>query len=629
MKTRSISLAIGLALVLCSSLIAQQKAAQPTSPQAPEATAEAADRPQATELSALSQRALALLLQAGEEARSLKEAYQRARIQAAVADALWDHDAGHARELFQSAFEVALDYYRESKDDNLRQVTRGGFVSRADMRQEIIKLASRHDAALGRALTEQYIEERERELQAQSQPSSRLRTNPLLGTVDPAANNLLSVASSLLEVDLKAAVELAQRAFALGLPQSSSHFFANLARRDRAAADQLYLSVIERIGQDQAALPGQLLLLAAYPFGENRVWIADGEQTNSMAFPALTDFKLDPALIERFLAAAFALLSRTYHLNPAQVPDVPSRLRVALFALRLLEAKVAQYQPALLPQWRELAGQIATLVTGQSRDRIEQTIQQTAQERAPNLASPQTAQVQDLLDRAQQTSNLSRRDDLYREAAFAANRQGDLARAIEIAGRISNFDYRRQVQAWLYFEAATRAITENRLDEARRLALEITATDQRAYLFFQIARAALKEKDRPRANELLEEAIKQATKAENTQEKLRALLGLAYTYASFDPIRGFEVADEAIRTANQIPHYEPDQGRLVRSLESPDKSSSHISVANEEGFDLGKTLAVLAPTDFDRALWLAQSLASKPLQLSALVAVAASVLKQK
>jgi tetratricopeptide (TPR) repeat protein len=219
--------------------------------------------------------------------------------------------------------------------------------------------------------------------------------------------------------------------------------------------------------------------------------------------------------------------------------------------------------------------------------------------------------------------------DLYQSAAFEAQRAGDLARALGITEKISNLEFRRQVRAWIHFNAAQTAIGEKRFDEARRYALEVDATDQRAYLFFEIARAALKEKDRARAVELLDEAAQKAAAAENTPEKLRALLGITSLYASFDPLRGFEVMAEAARTANKVSDYGPDQARLLRTLTTPGGYNSMLSVQDVEGFNLGKTLASLARTDFDRALLIAQSLENKPLRLTTIAAVAASPFAKK
>jgi hypothetical protein len=221
------------------------------------------------------------------------------------------------------------------------------------------------------------------------------------------------------------------------------------------------------------------------------------------------------------------------------------------------------------------------------------------------------------------------RDYLYRMAAFEAERQGDLARALEIADKISAAAERQQVRGRLIFDAATRALDAQRFDEARRLALEVSTADQRAQLFCGLARAALKQKDRRRMAELLDEAEKRTGDADNTPGKLRAFLAIANLYAGFDPVRGLEVMAEAVRTANRLPDYDPDQARSPYTPESPFgrmRRPAEDAIGVEDF--LGAVLARLARTDFDGALLLAQSLESKPLKLVTVITLASSILNR-
>ncbi len=137
----------------------------------------------------------------------------------------------------------------------------------------------------------------------------------------------------------------------------------------------------------------------------------------------------------------------------------------------------------------------------------------------------------------------------------------------------------------------------------------------------------LKNGDRTRAVELLDEAAQRAAGADNTAEKLRAQLGIANLYASFDPARGFEIAADAIKTANRVPSYNPDQAHLTRVFFL---AQQHFSLKRDcRRLRSGKALANLARADFDRAIALAQSLEPKPLKLTTLVTIASSVFDQK
>jgi hypothetical protein len=612
------------ALFLCpaSVLSAQEPATK--------ASESASDARTGIEASALEQRGLDLIRDAAKDAVALTDRRSSVRLQARAADLLWKHDAEQARGYFERAYSIAADYYRETRDDNMERVGRNSFVGRSDLRLDVIRLASRCDAELGRRLTDLYVAEKKREAEdkaVQSQQSQQpdRGSNRLFGRPEQASGDLLSAAQSLLDSDQKLALELAYRSLAEGVSQRMPQFLVRLAEKDRAAANAFYLASLDRLARENPPIPGQLLLLSAYPFGDNRIYVSDGSSTSSYAFQPIKDFIPDAAIIGRFLQTAGAVLARAAQLTES--PDVTAQLNVGLFAARLLAPKVAEHQPALQDEWAGLVAQLVASVQEQARQGIERTLEEMAQEsqrqaaRQERQGVPNTDRLKSLLERANSTSDLGERDGLYQQAAFEAAQQGDLLQALSIAEKISDYDFKRGVLGWLHFNAATKAIEESRFDDARRHALEVPALDQRAYLFFQIAGAAWKQKDRVRAIELLEEAARQAESADASNEKLRAQLGIAHLYASIDSVRSFEILGDALKTAVKVLDYSTDQARLLRTLQS--RGMNMTSVSTVDGFDIGKTLGVFAKLDFERALGLAQSIENRALRCETVMAVAA------
>lgn len=581
------------------------------------------------EASALQRRSIEIIRGAADEAVSLTDHRNAARVQANAADVLWLRDEEHAREIFQKAFEAAVAHYRETKDDNREQLAERAWTTHPDMRLEVIRLASRRDAAFAKKFTEQYVEEKRRELQEQAIENQQKQPgyDRYFGKEDVIASGLLDAASPLLQTDPKTAVELALRAFSAGVPQGAPSFLFQLAGKDRAAADSLFLVALDHISRDPVVVPGQWLLLAAYPFGESVIYISDGQGMSSSSFGApAPNPAVDPQLVGRYLASVAGMLTRAAQINPAQSPELPARIATALFAARLLEPKVVQYQPGLVDGWREMAQQLAVMTEQRSRDGVNSNVQNLNQNSKPSAPTDAEDRNKSLLDRAERTTDFGQRDELYRQVAFSLQRS-DPARALSIADKISDLDLRKKTRSWISFQAATAAIGQKQWDEARRYAQEVIETDQRAYLYFRIAEAVLKNGDRTRAVELLDEAAQRAAGADNTAEKLRAQLGIANLYARFDSARGFEIAADAIKTANHVPTYNPDQAQLTRVFST--RGSTSVSTEDVDGFDLGKVLANLARADFDRAIALAQSLEPKPLKLTTLVTIASSVFDQK
>lgn len=608
-----------------------------TKPAAPNATAPGKTQPAANkeaeraeaeaEITRLQQRAISLISDAARDAVTLESRRNIARIQSLAGDSIWKYDTERARELFEKAFETAVTHYRETKDEDRETLPSGATVNRTDMRQEVIRAVAKHDPAFAKKLTERFIEEKRREIDArQGRNPDPKSENSLMGKADQGGEQLLRLATTLLETDRQAAIELAQRSVDLSISYGTASFLAQIANRDRRAADELFLFALARIGREQFVYPGQILMIGAYPFGEDRVWISDGSGTSSYGFSRPVNFVLDPVLITRFLTSAAELLARVSQINTTQYPEMVPRVNSGLFAARLLEPKVTQYAPSLLEKWPALLAALHAAATERSREGISQTLDSLNKEKEPLTPTDTGDRVKQALDRAEKTTNFATRDELYAQAAQEARRGGDMSRALSISDKIADFEFRQSVRDWLNFTASSDALSARRIEDAKRYAMEVSATDQRAYLLFQIANALLKDKDRAPAIELLEEAARRASAADNTVEKLRALLGIANSYAAIDPSRAFEVATEAVQVASKVPNYGPDYSRMFRVLKRKDGGSVSVSSSDVEGFDLEKTLAVLAKSDFERALGLAQALESKPLQLLTIVAVAKTLL---
>jgi len=108
------------------------------------------------------------------------------------------------------------------------------------------------------------------------------------------------------------------------------------------------------------------------------------------------------------------------------------------------------------------------------------------------------------------------------------------------------------------------------------------------------------------------------------------LLGIAGTYSTFDQVRGFEIVADAVQAANKIKDYDPEKNNsTVRTLGNSTGMNMRMVSSSDGVLDISKTLGVLAKSDFDRALLLAQSLENKTLRISSTIAIASSAFEKK
>jgi hypothetical protein len=645
MSQARVLLSIGLCLSTQGVVVFAQTAATQTKPVAGVAST-GKDRPQSeraeaeSEVTRIQQRGVSIIREAATDASNLEDKRLISRIEVRAATALWKFDRDGAKELFEKAFETALAFYRETKDTNSRQRASGTNVTIPDARQDVIRALMKLDPTTAKAMTERLIEERSHEISENyarnvaadlakpGGPGKSLVTEGVLGKPDPAGNEIFGLAYSLFEVDREASLALARRALESSIPSNIAGYLVTVANVDRRSADQLFLFALSRLGAQDPPVPGQLLLLAAYPFGDDRVVVSDGNSTSSYGFGRPRAFEIDPSLVKAFFARAVDVLARTSQLNVSQFPELLARVHSGLFAARYLEAKVVQYEPALVDRWAALAAALYANATDQSRNGIARQMENSAREQkaGPNQASED--RIKEALDSAEKMTDFVRKDEAYAQVAVQLGLV-DMTRALSIADKISDMEFRQNVRDWLNFNASSDALGARKFEEARRYAMEVSVTDQRAYLLFQIAATLIKDKDRVRAIDALEEAAKGALAAENSADKLRALLGITSVYAEIDSTRAFDVAAEAVKTAGSVENYSYETATLSRTLRRKGGSSSSNNSQSAEGFDVGRTLSMLARADFERALGLAQAIENRPLRLLTVIAVANTVLETK
>jgi hypothetical protein len=622
--------------LLCGGSAAQTAPQKPPSPPKAEAPPPLEKPPEKEEeaLTPLKLRALDLLAEVGSESASLTDHRLAALLQARAADVLYAHDRERSRAFFESAFEAALRHYRETKDDNRRRVGSQAWTQRSDARIEVLRLVSRHDPELGRLFGDRYVEEKRREVEERASRPERESINPLLGEQAAVAAGLIEAAQKLIEADPLLAISVARRALAIGVPAEAAGFLARLAGRDQKSSDALYLFALETLSRREDPFASAILVLSAYPFNEGSIRLTDGGGSSyGYGFGKVKEFKIRPEIITPFLLTSQRVLARVASSDPSR-PGAEGRFGTALFAARLLEPRVAEHLPARLDEWKRMMVGLQSLLSeakraGVERDLASEVRQQHAGEAAPE-ASP-GERLKTMIERAEGAKTPNERDRLFQQAADLAARAGDLAQALKLIDRIVDLSHRRQARSWVLFGASDRARREGRLDEARRLALEVEATDERAYLLMEIARASLKGKDRATAVEIIEEAYRQAVASENSPAKVRSLFGLAHLTLELDQQRAFEIAGEAVRTVNQVglDSFSPgdEQGQLVRVFEAG--GNTMVNSTGVEGFDLGQSLAAIARRDFEGAVSLARSIDHRAWRLAAQIEVAASAFKQK
>src|ERR1041385_541483 len=170
-----------MSLVLCfvlSAMLTQTQTAatkQATPPKSVAVNSTPSTDAAAEELKERRARARSLLVALSTDARTFRDQTLRARSLARIADALWKVDAEQGRSMFRKAWEAAevadqeTDRKLQQEIEEQKSRNGGAFAISLppNLRREVLRLAARHDRALG----EEFLEKlRTQKLDATSGP---------------------------------------------------------------------------------------------------------------------------------------------------------------------------------------------------------------------------------------------------------------------------------------------------------------------------------------------------------------------------------------------------------------------------------------------------------------------------
>lgn len=590
-------LAVSIALLISAvSVFAQTPAKKPP---APETKRDAEIKRKAK---ARQQQAASLLLSLATDARSFRDLTLRARSLASIADLLWDLDRDQARVLFTKAWDAAEAAEREN-------------TAPVNLREEVLRLAARHD----RALAETFLESLKTD---QADEQAEVSRNSLWGPSEALAKRLALARNLLTAGDVKRALEFAE--LALGTATISTlEFLTQLREHDAAAADRFYASMIGRTqsGPEEA---NTISLLSSYLFTPHMyvMFAPDGKAETSWRETTLPPINVDPQLrLNFFQTAAGVLLQPVQASEKNQNADgLVIRYMVSQRLLPLFE----QYAPSSLTA--SLRSQLPIL-----REMISGDVQSAENEWLNKGLGPQTAEFRDreksILDQIDRAKTSSERDDLYLKLALIA-RENNKSTARDYAEKIDDSDLRKQVLAWVDWSLAIRVVEKKESEAALALVRKGEFTHiQRVWILTQVAGLLVKS-DPEKALIVINDAIAEVGRIGNSDpDRPGGLFAIAKALQSLDAVRAWEIAFDAVKAGNAAASFTGEDNAIRMGLRSSTQIFQRADPAPD--FDVKGIFGKLAATDTDRTIELARAFQAEGPRAIATIAIARALLNEQ
>jgi hypothetical protein len=599
--------------------------AKPADPKAAEsktAASEAAALDAAAQLRARRTQARSLLMSLATDARAFNDQTLRARSLARIADALWQVDAEQGRLLFRKAWEAAegadLDSDRKLQQDieQQKKVTGGGYAISLppNLRREVLRLAARHDRALG----EEFLEK----LKTQKLESANNTNPPRPGRLNEALSQRLSVARELLQADeLERALQFADPALTV-VGTDSLNFLSTLREKNAAVADERYATLLGLAARDPQSDANTVSMLFSYIYTPHLFVIFTSKGVNSSQSAS----KIVPADVSSELRNAFFQAAASILLRPLPAPgqdQTTSGLEGKYLLIKRVLPFFEQSAPAeMVESLRAHLNALNAAVSPETRTRDEEWIN-----RGVKPEKPAEEREQSLLDRIDRAKTAEERDALHVELAFYLAGRGDM-RARDYVSKVDDTEMRKQLQAYidpnLAINSVGKKLTEQSLELVQRGELSHV---QKVWVLTQTAKN-LATTDKEKAVELVEMAANEARRIDvSDPARAQALIAVANALNVVDASRVWDAAFDAVKAANSAEGFTGEDGEMILKFQSKGSSSVHSNDIPE--FDLEGIFRKLAEQDYERAVELARGFQAEGPRAVATIAIARAILEPK
>lgn len=565
--------------------------------------------------------ARSLLIALSTDARAFHDQTLRARSLARIADALWTVDAEQARGLFRKAWEAAeaadLESDRKIQEELERQKSKNGgsfsFVTPPSLRREVLKLAARHDRALGEELLEK--------LKAQKAEAANSATQRP-GRLNEALNQRLGVARELLQAgDTERALQFADPALT-AVATESINFLSDLREKNAAAADERYAALLSSSTNNPQSDANTVSLLSSYIFTPHYFVIFSGNGTSTQqSAQKIVPANVSPELRNAFFQTAASILLRPLP-APGQDQSTPGLDGKYLVLKRLLPFFEQSASTEMVESLRGQLNALNALVSDDTRRRDDEWINRGSSEEKPAADYEQA-----LLDRIDRAKTAAERDSLYIDLAMKVANRGDL-KAREYAGKIEDLELRKQVQSYIDASLTIYFVQKKQTDQALDLLQKADLNHlQKVWALTQSA-VILAPADKDKAVELVEAAASEARRIETSdRSRPQALIAVANAMKVVDASRVWDAAFDAVKAANSAEGFTGEDGEILLKFEGQKSSSIYRNTIPE--FDLEGIFRDLADQDYERAVELARGFEGEGPRAVATIAIARAILQPK
>lgn len=580
-------------------------------------------------------RAIELITETADAARTFKDLFYRARLQTLAADALWPHDETRARLIFRRAWEAATAYDKAEEEAEESESGVPSAIQITEARDEVLARVAARDSKLAEVFLNELLKQKEEEKNAeQSQSSSQPARRTPWREVSAAGLRRLALAYDLLNRKEPAAraADIAAPVIAEGESADLLAFITRLRETDNRVGDAFYLRLINRVSAERNADVNTVLLLSSQTVSPYLLVAVDERgalQFRSLSSTLTAASDILPQVTQPALNAFYSMAARILlrPIIPRRGQSTTPEAIALYFAIGRLLPFFERDAPQAVASLRLRSSTLMNEIEAGRRETLNSQFELAS--RAVQPGDPLRSQI-DQLGRAR---DVAERERVALGIVRKAARLRLWDRARRAAGEIEDGGMRSRALSFIAVSQIAdllRAFADDKETNFDSLSKFVRNADAPAaaiaWGLAQTAVIAARQGDEQTAQALLDEAEAFAARTPaGTRERVAAYTAVARLSVRVDVKRAWELLPEVVRAANAPEDYAGDEASIELSTaadaSNADEAFEPLGV-EAEVFRLDGIFATMAQIDYEKALAAARSLGKELPQAFASLAVA-------
>jgi hypothetical protein len=543
-----------------------------------------------------------------EDARTWKDAVTAAKVQAMVADLLWESEPDSVRYLIQAWETTGRVRENEKERSSYRN-----YSARNDVRRAVLLVARKRAPVLAKQWLEEMTKEATTEKETQSRGAFDDRT--------ARSSVLLQMAFQIASDNPQAAAEMSIESLQDGVSFGFQEVLLKLQENNFDVAQTVFRAALARLRTFGLTDPNELLILYSYLYTPGRVLApatSDNRGNIQLAVgrnrPHIVAAagQLNPALATEFLGLAADLLLALPLPASTTDPQLTARTQISVISTLLTEMIKQVPEKGLALRARALQIDADARFSTEPNSSRPDLPERRDGEKSPDYLE---RRVDALEEAAQKESSSLGRDIAYAKAALATTVER-YERGLDLAHKIDDESLRAGVSNWLIYRATLHLIDKGDYEKAYRLNSKSTEPLQRAACLVAGSQKSVKEKQEGlvRARQWLEEARAVTAHADAEENRSRVAFGIVATYGQFDRAMALQSLSEAVRWLNQtdVVVKNEDRAPLIKRFSGFTNLSDFTY--GTKGFSFETALRVFGSEQFEEVLSIINTISAREMR---------------